>query len=1178
MRLTTSALSRASLLFGLILAASCGGGGDGGGGPTPPPVVEPVATVELSSTSVTVAPNGTSQLVATARSSAGATLSGRSFSWSSVQPSIATVSASGVVTGVSDGTTTVTVTSEGKSAAATVTVRTPVAAVVVTAPSTQLTVGGTPTQFSAVARDANGATLAGRAITWGTSSTAIATVSQTGLVTAVAAGNATITATSEGINGTSAITVVANPCTNVRTLAVNQTFNGQLVATDCKFSDNTAFQIFGFTVTTTTALEIEMSSPAVDPYLLVVDANQNVIAEDDDSGPANGARVLRLFAPGNYLILANTYDPNTYGPYTISMKVAPAACSNNRATTLPASVNAVLNAVNSCRLNDDTYLDRYDLNLTAKTIMRLDMTSTAIDPYLYILDQNGNPVASDDDGGPGLNARIDIALNAGRYVVLASAQPSETGAYKLDITPVLDPCGVNKTIALGQTQANTLTANDCAVGANGPMRRTQRFALTVNTTGPVQVDMTSTTIDPYLIIQNAATGAVLAEHDDIEAGVNRNARIAAIFPAGQYIINTTTFDDSLTSTQTGAYTLSVTPITPGSNISITLPANLGLTAGQQQTLTPVITGTSNTAVSWTSSTPTVATVDPNGVVRAVTAGTSTITVRSVADPTKSASTLVTVTQTQNGTPNLDIAAMYLIQSVQQQDNSVKLVANRDAVARVFLRGSRTGIGATTVRVRVYQGNTLLQTLQATTNPTLTVDESCCSANITIPASLIRSGISVLADADPTNTVAESNETDNNFPLNGTPMALNVSTVPDFNITLVPIRQNRSGQLGVANATVLNTLKSVWPLATVNLRTRTTPLAIDYALVSSSFDEWSFLVRDLELARRADPQAQYYYGLVRVSYTSGVLGLAGGIPALSAVGVDEGSSFGATEAKYTLAHEMGHTIGLRHAPCGGAAGPDPAFPFADGRSGAFGMDIASGNVVKLPSGTDMMGYCDNQWVSVYNYRNVFDQRARNPNGVPAGLAADGAPTSVLMVSGGIDSQAARIDGSFAMTAAPSKNDPTGRFVVEGFGANGKVLFSHRFTPFSVSDGKPGDEAFVVGVPVSAAMSAEVVSVAVREVNGSRKATRVKSALAQSANSNIISASRGTTGKLSLKWSPATTPMVMVRNPANGEIIGIGRNGDLDLAQFETFTNVDVLVTDGVSSIKRSVNTKTGAIRQ
>jgi len=117
-----------------------------------------------------------------------------------------------------------------------------------------------------------------------------------------------------------------------------------------------------------------------------------------------------------------------------------------------------------------------------------------------------------------------------------------------------------------------------------------------------------------------------------------------------------------------------------------------------------------------------------------------------------------------------------------------------------------------------------------------------------------------------------------------------------------------------------------------------------------------------------------------------------------------------------------------------------------------------------------------------------------------------------------------------------------------------------------------------VPVSEAMKAEVVRVAVREVNGSRKDTRVRTAATQTANSNIIAATRGSAGALSLKWSINAAPMVLVRNPSNGEVIGVGRGGDLDLTQFEAFANVDLLVTDGVSSIKRSVNTKTGAIRQ
>src|SRR5207247_9313137 len=52
-----------------------------------------------------------------------------------------------------------------------------------------------------------GNVLTGRGVAWTSSNTAIATVSAAGLVTGVAAGSATITATSEGQSGTASVTV-----------------------------------------------------------------------------------------------------------------------------------------------------------------------------------------------------------------------------------------------------------------------------------------------------------------------------------------------------------------------------------------------------------------------------------------------------------------------------------------------------------------------------------------------------------------------------------------------------------------------------------------------------------------------------------------------------------------------------------------------------------------------------------------------------------------------------------------------------------------------------------------------------------------------------------------------------------------------------------------------------------
>src|SRR5258708_25012598 len=70
---------------------------------------------------------------------------------------------------------------------------------------------GATQQLTATLKDSSGTTLTGRAITWASSAPAVATVNGSGLVTAVAAGTATITATSETKNGSAVITVTGTP-------------------------------------------------------------------------------------------------------------------------------------------------------------------------------------------------------------------------------------------------------------------------------------------------------------------------------------------------------------------------------------------------------------------------------------------------------------------------------------------------------------------------------------------------------------------------------------------------------------------------------------------------------------------------------------------------------------------------------------------------------------------------------------------------------------------------------------------------------------------------------------------------------------------------------------------------------------------------------------------------------
>ena len=170
-----------------------------------------VASVDVAPATASVPVNGTVQLVATPKDGSGTPLSGRVVTWASSSTTIATVSASGLVTGKAAGSATITATSEGKSGTASITVTpVPVATVTVSPASQTLQTGGA-VQLTATPRDASGNPLSGRTITWASANQAVATVSATGLVTAQAVGTATITATSEGKSGTAAITVVAPP-------------------------------------------------------------------------------------------------------------------------------------------------------------------------------------------------------------------------------------------------------------------------------------------------------------------------------------------------------------------------------------------------------------------------------------------------------------------------------------------------------------------------------------------------------------------------------------------------------------------------------------------------------------------------------------------------------------------------------------------------------------------------------------------------------------------------------------------------------------------------------------------------------------------------------------------------------------------------------------------------------
>lgn len=226
--------------------------------PTPPPA--PVASVAVTLGAASIKVGLTTPATVVAKDAAGTVLTGRSVTWTSSDPSLATISAAGLVTAKAAGSLTLTATVEGQTGVAALTVDAPppapVASVTLTPNSNALIVGQT-TQVVVTLKDASGAALSTRAIAWGTSSTAMATVSPSGMVTALGAGQVTITATSEGQSGTTAITVTAptpppNAVATVQvSLATSTLLVGQATQASAELRDaaNTLLQDRGVTWT-----------------------------------------------------------------------------------------------------------------------------------------------------------------------------------------------------------------------------------------------------------------------------------------------------------------------------------------------------------------------------------------------------------------------------------------------------------------------------------------------------------------------------------------------------------------------------------------------------------------------------------------------------------------------------------------------------------------------------------------------------------------------------------------------------------------------------------------------------------------------------------------------------------------------------------------------------------------
>lgn len=190
------------LAAGLLASVACSDSSDLNG------PLRPVATVAVSPESGNVRVGGTRQLAATTKDAAGNVLSGRGLTWTSGDSTLAKVSETGLITGISvGGPVTITATSEGVSGRMALYVSVVPVSSVIVSPATATIRTGDTVRLGAITEDSAGHVLPGRVVAWASGDPAAATVDSTGLVSAIGAGTIAITATSEGHWGSGAITV-----------------------------------------------------------------------------------------------------------------------------------------------------------------------------------------------------------------------------------------------------------------------------------------------------------------------------------------------------------------------------------------------------------------------------------------------------------------------------------------------------------------------------------------------------------------------------------------------------------------------------------------------------------------------------------------------------------------------------------------------------------------------------------------------------------------------------------------------------------------------------------------------------------------------------------------------------------------------------------------------------------
>ena len=412
------------------------------------------------------------------------------------------------------------------------------------------------------------------------------------------------------------------------------------------------------------------------------------------------------------------------------------------------------------------------------------------------------------------------------------------------------------------------------------------------------------------------------------------------------------------------------------------------------------------------------------------------------------------------------AAVYLTQTVQSWDDPVSLLAGESALLRVFVTAPEdSGATMPDVRATFYVDGAERHTVQIpasmqTIPSDVAEDDLALSANADIPAEVIAPGLEMVIEVDPDGSLDPALGVTKRIPDSGR-MPVDVRALAPFRLTLIPFLTEGDPDSSAVDTVasmaadpdggheLLRDVRTILPVGEL--------VVMSHDPVTTSYRNVSRRLGQVETMRLMEGGTGYWMGMFAQpsSFTT--------FPSTSSLGGPESMVDVAAGAR-VVAHELGHNLGLLHAPCGtNVSSLDPWFPHRGGRIGAWGYDPERSALLD-PKAYDLMSYCwGNHWISDYFYNKAFDHRVSE---VAAESAAAGPVRSLLLWGGRDEDGVAYLDPAFVVDAVPSLPAVGGDYTIEGATADGTPLFSYTFDMPDIEDAEGEETSFAYALPVQA----------------------------------------------------------------------------------------------------------------